>query len=144
MSHFLRNKIALRKDFGKIKTAVKLPNLIEVQSKSFNEFVQLDVLPSERKNVGLEKVFRDIFPISHNNKISLEYVGYELGNWSCVCGRLTGLENRYKWKCSSCKKSGLGRLKESKICPKCGKPSASYITCKKCSLLNICTSDIAL
>jgi DNA-directed RNA polymerase subunit beta len=52
-------------------------------------------MPTERLNVGLEKVFRDIFPIEHNDRLSLEYVSYEIGNWSCTCGQLTGLATRY-------------------------------------------------
>ncbi|MBD3231081.1 DNA-directed RNA polymerase subunit beta [Candidatus Dependentiae bacterium] len=122
----------LRKTFGKIKEVVSLPNLIEIQSKSFNDFVQLDFLPSERKNTGLEKVFRDTFPIEHNEKNSLEYVSYEIGTWSCICGSLFGIENRYKWNCSSCKKTGVGRLSDS-ICPNCHKDTANYVVCKKCS-----------
>jgi len=132
MSQFLRSKSTLRRNFGKVKEVVSLPNLIEIQSKSFNDFVQLDVLPAERKNIGLEKVLRDIFPVEHNEAISLEYVSYELGDWGCVCGQLKGIENRYKWVCSSCKKSGHGKLKNSFVCPKCNKDTASYITCKKC------------
>ena len=93
MSYVQRNWGAFRKSFGKIKEVVSLPNLIEVQSKTFNDFVQLDCLPSERKNIGLEKVLKDIFPVEYNDKISLEYVSYELGDWSCVCGFLKGLEN---------------------------------------------------
>ncbi|MFH1831945.1 MAG: DNA-directed RNA polymerase subunit beta [bacterium] len=131
MSQFGRGEGSLRKSFGKINEAVSLPNLIEVQSKSFNNFVQLDCLPSERKNMGLEKVLHDTFPIEHNDRISLEYVSYELGNWACVCGVLTGIENRYKWTCSSCKKGGCSKLKDSK-CPECKKSTASYIHCKKC------------
>ena len=123
----------IRKTFGKIKEVVSLPNLIEIQSKSFNNFVQLDFLPSERKNIGLEKIFRDIFPIEHGDSLSLEYVSYELGDWSCVCGQLSGIEDRYKWVCSSCKKSGCSRLEDSFVCPHCKKDSASYVTCKKCS-----------
>lgn len=132
MSRFYRGQGVLRKSFGKIKEVVSLPNLIEVQSKSFNDFAQLDCLPSERKVVGLEKVLRDIFPIEHNNRISLEYVSYELGEWSCICGLLTGLENRYHWSCNSCKKSGHGSLRNNNECPSCSKDTASYTLCKKC------------
>ena len=85
----------IRRAFGRIRDAVSVPNLIEVQSKSFNDFVQLDCLPKERKPVGLEKVLQDIFPIEYDNKLSLEYISYELGNWSCMCGQLTGIENRW-------------------------------------------------
>jgi len=138
MSQFGRNKGVVRRNFGKIREVVSLPNLIEVQSKSFNNFVQLDYLASERKNIGLEKVLRDTFPIEHNERVSLEYVSYELGEWSCVCGILTGIENRYKWLCSSCKKGGCSRLENSVACSKCKKDAARYITCKVCfSRVNI-------
>ncbi len=131
MSHIGRGKGVIRKSFSKIKEVVSLPNLIEVQSKSFNNFTQLDCLPSERKHIGLEKVFRDTFPIKHNERISLEYVSYELGDWSCICGQTVGIQNRYKWQCTSCKKSGFNSLNGS-ICPGCNKTTASYTHCKKC------------
>lgn len=120
-----------RKNFGKIREVVSLPNLIEVQSKSFNDFIQLDCLPSERRNIGLEKVLRDTFPIEHNERISLEYISYELGEWKCVCGQLTGIQNRYKWSCTSCKKQGTSTLK-GHSCPHCKKDTVSYQHCKKC------------
>lgn len=132
MSRFGVGQGLIRKSFGKIKEVVSLPNLIEVQSKSFNDFVQLDCIPSERKNIGLEKVFRDTFPVEHNEKISLEYVSYELGEWSCICGQLTGIQNRYKWSCSSCKKTGTSRLKDNKFCHHCEKDTVAYAHCKKC------------
>ncbi len=132
MSRFGRGKGFLRKTFGKIKEVVSLPNLIEVQSKSFNDFVQLDCIPSERKYIGLEKVLRDTFPVEHNERISLEYVSYELGDWSCICGQVTGIQNRYKWACSSCKKGGFAKLVDGKVCPQCKKATAAYVHCKKC------------
>ncbi len=132
MARVQLGKGVLRKSFGRIKEVVSLPDLIEIQSKSFNNFAQLDFLPSERKNIGLEKVLRDTFPVEHNDKISLEYVSYELGNWECACGALKGIENRYNWVCSSCKKTGCSHLNEDK-CPSCGKNTASYDVCKKCS-----------
>ncbi len=125
------NKQVLRKSFGKLKDIVPVPNLIEVQSTSFNDFVQLDYLPSERKEIGLEKVLKDIFPIEYD-KMSLEYVSYELGNWACTCGKLTGITNRYTWSCSSCKKSGCSRLSLDLSCPNCDKKTASYKTCSNC------------
>ena len=132
MAQFRRGLGLLRKSFGKIKEAVSLPNLIEVQSKSYNDFVQLDYLPSERSVSGLEKVLRDVFPITHNDRISLEYVNYELGSWECACGQLTGIVNRYRWSCTSCKKTGHGRLDSSGACPQCKKKTATYVHCKKC------------
>ena len=131
MSYIGSGKGVIRKSFSKIKEVVLLPNLIEVQSKSFNNFVQLDCLPSERKLIGLEKVFRDTFPIKHNERISLEYVSYELGDWSCICGQTIGIQNRYKWQCTLCKKTGFNSL-DGNVCPSCGKATASYVHCKKC------------
>ena len=56
-----------------------IPNLIESQVKSYADFLQKDVPPSERKMIGLHAVFSEIFPIeSYDNKNKLEYVKYEL------------------------------------------------------------------
>ncbi len=132
MSDFQVGKGTIRKSFGKIKTIVPVPNLIEIQSNSFNDFVQFDYLPEERKLIGLEKVLRDVFPIEYEDKMSLEYVSYELGNWACTCGKLTGIENRYQWTCTSCKESDCSRLDADLSCPSCKKNTARYKTCANC------------
>lgn len=132
MSYFDLGKQVLRKSFGKLKDIVPVPNLIEVQSKSFNEFVQLDCLPHERLEIGLEKVLKDIFPIEYEDKMSLEYVSYELGDWACTCSKLTGITNRYTWSCSSCKKSDCSRLPLDLSCTFCSKKTAKYKTCANC------------
>src|SRR5438105_15345519 len=103
MSDFSMDKSNLRRSFGRIKDIVPVPNLIEIQSSSFNDFVQLDYLPEERKLIGLEKVLHDVFPIEYEEKMSMEYVTYQVGHWACTCGKLTGIESRYYWDCSSCK-----------------------------------------
>ncbi|MGZ6250407.1 MAG: DNA-directed RNA polymerase subunit beta [Candidatus Chromulinivorax sp.] len=126
------DNIILRKSFRKVKNVVPVPNLIEVQSKSFNDFVQLDYLPSERKVMGLEKALRDVFPIEHSDKLSLEYVSYELGNWACTCGLLTGIVNRYTWECSRCDKRDCSRLEDGQKCTGCDKKTARYIMCQSC------------
>jgi DNA-directed RNA polymerase subunit beta len=132
MSNVLISKSTLRKQYGKIKDVVPVPNLIEIQSTSFNDFVQLDYLPQERKLIGLEKVLRDIFPIEYEDKLSLEYVSYELGRWSCTCGKLTGIESRYQWRCTSCNKSDCSRLSKDQSCTFCKAKTARYITCSNC------------
>jgi len=132
MSSLSRGKEVIRRSFGRIKDVIPVPDLIEVQSRSFNEFVQLDYLPSERVAVGLEKVFRDVFPIAYSDRMSLEYVSYELGNWTCTCGGLAGIVNRYTWDCLSCKKSGCSRLDAQLTCPHCAEKTASYRTCANC------------
>jgi DNA-directed RNA polymerase subunit beta len=119
------DNFVLRKSFRKNKSLVPVPNLIEVQSESFNDFVQLDFLPEERKSVGLDKAFKDIFPIECGPKISLDYVSYELGTWACSCGSLTGIMNRYTWKDSLTGKTGCSRLDGSS-------KSKRYIVCSNC------------
>ncbi len=59
---------------------IDLPNLIEIQIKSFYQFFQADKLPSEREIEGLEEVFQEVFPIkSYDEKTTLEYLQYNLG-----------------------------------------------------------------
>ena len=132
MSDGTISKQVLRKSFSKLKDIVPVPNLIEVQLKSFNEFAQLDYLPSERKLAGLERVLKDVFPIDYEDKMSLEYVSYELGSWTCTCGKLQGVESRYNWVCSSCKRSDCSRLSNDRECQFCHKKTASYKTCPNC------------
>ncbi len=59
---------------------IDLPNLIEIQIKSYDQFLQADKLPHERENVGLQEVFTEIFPIkSYDEKTILEFISYNLG-----------------------------------------------------------------
>lgn len=59
---------------------IDLPNLIEIQVKSYNQFLQADKFPDERDNIGLQEVFAEIFPIkSYDEKTILEYLSYNLG-----------------------------------------------------------------
>lgn len=69
-----------RVSFTKKEDIIDLPNLIEVQIKSYNQFLQADKFPEERENVGLQEVFNEVFPIkSYDEKTSLEYLSYHLG-----------------------------------------------------------------
>ena len=66
--------------FGKIKEAIEPPNLIEVQLNSYVEFLQKDVSPSKRKNIGLQAVFKEVFPIeSYDEKVDLDFASYDIG-----------------------------------------------------------------
>ena len=68
-----------RKNFGKLREVIPPPNLIENQIFSFNDFLQLDESASARKNVGLDAVFREAFPVESNNgNFRLEYLEYGL------------------------------------------------------------------
>jgi len=53
----------IRKSFGRIPEVAEMPNLIEVQRQSYDMFLQMDVLPSQRQRIGLQEVFTSIFPI---------------------------------------------------------------------------------
>jgi DNA-directed RNA polymerase subunit beta len=67
------------RNFGKIQDGVEIPNLVDVQRGSYDKFLQKDVAPTKRKDMGLEALFREIFPIeSYDKKMSLEYLFYEL------------------------------------------------------------------
>ncbi|HUA38054.1 MAG TPA: DNA-directed RNA polymerase subunit beta [Candidatus Sulfopaludibacter sp.] len=70
-----------RVNFGKIKEIVVPPNMIELQTNSYKEFLQADAPPKRRqKHAGLEAVFREVFPIeSYDGKCSLDYDSYEIG-----------------------------------------------------------------
>src|SRR5256886_10284495 len=64
-----------RLDFAKIQSAIQIPNLIEVQMKSYQRFLQMDLLPSERDDGGLQSVFTSVFPIRDFREMSqLEFV----------------------------------------------------------------------
>ncbi len=70
----------LRKDFGKVKRAVEIPHLIEVQQKPYEKFLQRDIAPEARKNLGLQAVFKNVFPINDfTGASSLEFVQYSIG-----------------------------------------------------------------
>ncbi|MEE2657036.1 MAG: DNA-directed RNA polymerase subunit beta [Candidatus Latescibacterota bacterium] len=70
-----------RRSFGKIAEVVPMPNLLEVQIKSYGSFLQLDTPPSRRLRRGLHLVFESIYPIADTQGIySLEYVDYSIGN----------------------------------------------------------------
>ena len=97
-------KIANRKrlDFSKIPATIKIPNLIEVQKRSYERFLQMDKLPSERDDAGLQSVFQSVFPITDFRNVSqLEFVDFAIGNWECKCGHLKGL-NHLRTTCHSC------------------------------------------
>ena len=70
----------IRKDYSTIEKILPLPNLIEVQKLSYNNFLQRDVPVKERKNLGLQSVFNEVFPLlSLKGNIALEYVSYSIG-----------------------------------------------------------------
>ena len=74
------NNVRLRRDFGRIKKIIDLPYLIEIQKNSYDLFLQQEVPEDERQGIGLQAVFKSVFPIrDFNDTASLEYVSYALG-----------------------------------------------------------------
>ncbi len=141
MSHRNGNRVIrerARLDFAKIKTAVQIPNLIDVQKKSYQRFLQMDLLPSEREDGGLQSVFTSVFPIQDFRGVSqLDFVDYAIGNWECKCGHLRGLHhlratcrscgasvvtNPYKMGDVLCGKCGAFNKNTPTFCNKCGDP----------------------
>ena len=67
------------RDFSKRGDALPIPNLIRIQSDSYQRFLQKDVEPAKRKNEGLEALLREVFPIErYDGNLRLEYVSYAL------------------------------------------------------------------
>ncbi len=80
MSERLLANRRVRKNFGKIPKIVDIPNLIAVQQESFNRFLQKDVPPEKRRDIGLQAVFKSVFPIKDfTGTASLEFVSYRFG-----------------------------------------------------------------
>jgi DNA-directed RNA polymerase subunit beta len=122
MSEFLKNVHRERHDFAKIPSTFPIPNLLEVQKKSYQRFLQMDLLPAERDDVGLQSVLNSVFPISDfRGTSSLEFVDYSIGNWECKCGSLKGLAH-LRGECQDCGKIlGLDPYSvEDVACRHCG------------------------
>ena len=69
----------IRRDFGRIPEISRMPNLIEVQKSSYDHFLQIGVTPDNRVSVGLQEVFKSVFPIrDFSERAELQFVKYEL------------------------------------------------------------------
>ena len=114
--------IRSRLDFSKIPTATQIPNLIEVQRRSYERFLQMDKLPNERDDSGLQSVFVSVFPITDFRGISqLDFVDFSIGNWECKCGHLKGLHH-LRTACVHCGAMVITDpfMSSDVLCQKCG------------------------
>src|SRR3989344_1596121 len=69
-----------RTHFGKIPEVCEMPYLLEIQTRSFEDFLQLGVPKSRRKKIGLQEVLEEVFPIeSYDGNYKLEYISYSFG-----------------------------------------------------------------
>jgi len=130
-----KNAFRKRFDFSKIPATIQIPNLIEVQKRSYERFLQMDRLPSERDDAGLQAVFQSVFPITDFRNVSqLEFVDYAIGNWECKCGHLKGLHHLR----TTCKNCGSTVITDpfhpgDVLCQKCGTYNANTPDfCNKC------------
>src|SRR6202162_1472385 len=132
-NHHMRERERL--DFSKIRSSIQIPNLIEVQKNSYQRFLQMDLLPSEREDGGLQSVFTSVFPIQDFRGLSqLDFVDYSIGNWECKCGNLKGLHH-LRATCRSCGASVVTNPYQTGdvLCTKCGTFNKNTPTfCAKC------------
>ncbi len=69
-----------RLKFGKMEKVVDIPNLMNIQHESYDRFLQMNTLPEDREEIGLQEVFKSIFPIKDfTGSASLEFVSYGFG-----------------------------------------------------------------
>jgi DNA-directed RNA polymerase subunit beta len=136
-----KNVYRERIDFSKIKTTVPIPNLIEIQKKSYERFLQMNRLASEREDAGLQSVFKSVFPISDfRENSSLEFIEYSIGNWECKCGKLQGLHHLRK-PCAGCGNVLIADPYGDRevLCPRCGRPNIV-----EGDVCDICGNTVAL
>jgi len=124
-----------RISFSKIQTPYGVPDLLEIQKRSYRKFLQIDELPERRTNIGIQAAFKSIFPISDFKETAiLDFDSYSLGDWACKCGALEGIENSKPF-CTNC-----GSLLSSdtitginSVCPECiSKGTVENKTCNLC------------
>ena len=79
MTFSFTEKKRIRKDFGKQKPALDVPDLLTLQVESYEKFLQKDVDAGKRKNIGLQAAFNNLFPIeSFSKNARLEFISYRL------------------------------------------------------------------
>src|SRR6478672_7201176 len=131
----------VRHDFSKIRSYMALPNLIDVQRKSYERFLQMNLLPEEREDTGLQSVFTSVFPFSDfRETCSLDFVRFAIGNWECKCGQLKGLEH-LRMTCANCGNKIITDHphEETVNCPSCG-----VINKNRVEVCDICGNPVDL
>ncbi|MFN8011807.1 MAG: DNA-directed RNA polymerase subunit beta [Holophagaceae bacterium] len=136
-----------RVSFSKIRSLVPIPNLIDIQKRSYDEFLQMNLLHSERENRGLKSVFDSMFPV-HNGKnldgtdatLEVEFMDYTVGHWACKCQKFLGLEH-LRTVCKSCGHHIVtDHPKDPTVdCPKCGTRNKNAAT-----ICDICNEPVSL
>ncbi len=79
MASVVQTNFRVRKNLGRVRRIIEVPNLIDLQKTSYDKFLQATVPPADRSEVGLQAVFRSVFPIKDFNGTSeLVFVSYNL------------------------------------------------------------------
>src|SRR2546428_6175238 len=79
MASVIQNNFRVRKNYAKITKVIEIPNLIDIQKRSYDKFLQKDIALDQREDVGLQGVFKSVFPIKDFSETSsLEFVSYNL------------------------------------------------------------------
>jgi DNA-directed RNA polymerase subunit beta len=136
-----------RHNFSKIRSLVPIPNLIDIQKRSYDEFLQMNLLHSEREPRGLKAVFESMFPV-HNGKnadgtdanLEVEFLDYTVGHWACKCEKYLGLEH-LRTQCKHCGHSIVSdHPKDPTVdCPKCGTRNKNAAT-----ICDVCQEPVAM
>ena len=108
---------AERKVFGRLQNTYDPPDLIEIQTKSYKEFLQEDVPPATRARQGLEAIFHEIFPIaSYDGRYVLDFVKYFLGRPSGRTSRRSTRARRTPSRCTPRSASRTARTSTRRTC----------------------------
>src|SRR6187397_556908 len=79
MASQIQKNFRARKSFAKLKQVIEIPNLIDIQKRSYDKFLQIDIPVDKREDIGIQGVFKSVFPIKDFSETSsLEFVSYNL------------------------------------------------------------------
>jgi DNA-directed RNA polymerase subunit beta len=136
-----------RHNFSKIRSLVPIPNLIDIQKRSYDEFLQMNLLHGEREVRGLKSVFESMFPVQNGKNadgtdatLEIEFLDYTVGHWACKCQKFVGLEH-LRTVCKSCNHSIVtDHPKDPSVdCPKCGTRNKNAAT-----ICDVCSEPVSL
>ena len=136
-----------RHNFSKIRSLVPIPNLIDIQKRSYDEFLQMNLLHVERENRGLKSVFDSMFPVQNGKNpdgtdatLEIEFLDYTVGHWACKCQKFVGLEH-LRTECKNCKHHIVtDHPKDPTVdCPKCGTRNKNAAT-----ICDVCSEPVSL
>ena len=79
MGSAIQKNFRIKKSFASTPPLIDIPNLIDIQRRSYEKFLQSDIDPDKREDLGMQGVFKSVFPIrDYNETASLEFVSYHL------------------------------------------------------------------